>query len=196
MNGNAQQGSQPPAGSVPQAVNVIALVVQSLAVTVEVFIRRRMGSRYLDRQAAVALLLIPGFGLLWPEHDLEPLMWFLAAFLVATTLVRIRSLRRRFRGEEEHSRYNGWPVILSWPVFRRLSEAKAKALAEPFLAFGVGGVTTNVSVPLGAYLMAAAFGLMFSDGMLRAFEQQRLLDLKDQLADQRRIAERFRDVRR
>lgn len=193
--GTQAQPAPPPQGEGPPAINAVWLVASAFAVTVEVFLRREMGSRYLERQAALAVLLIPGFGLFFPEEDLRPLLWFLGAYLAACTVVRVRSLRRRFRGEEEHSRYNGTPIILRWPLLRRLTEARAKMTVEPALVWLAGGLTMNASVPLGAYVMVCAFCLMLCDGMRRAFDAQRDMDLKDQLSDQRRMAERFRRQR-
>lgn len=193
MNAHSNQ-PQPPAqqGRGPSVLQAVWLVASAFAVTLEVFLRREMGSRYLDRQAAAAVLLIPGFGLFFPERDLRPLMWFLGAYLLACSVVRARSLRRRFRGEEEHSRYSGWPVVLRLPLVRRLREARAKAIAEPLLVWIAGGLTLAASVPLGAYLMTAALCLLLCEGMRRGYDAQRLMDMKDALSDQRRLAERFR----
>jgi len=157
-----------------------------------VFLRREIGSRYLGRQAAAAVLLIPGFALFFPEHELRPLLWFLGFYLFACSVVRARSLRRRLRGEEEHTRYCGWPVLLRLPLVRRLSEARVKAYVEPACVWIAGGLVLAVNVPLGAYLMTTALCLLLCEGMRRGYDAQRFMDVKDALSDQRRMAERFR----
>jgi hypothetical protein len=191
-NFNQAQEAPLPQRPANQGLGIVLLVMQTLAVSVEVFLRRRIGSRYMDKPGAFAVLLIPCWSLFWPEEDPRPLFWFLGAYLVMCARVRMTSLRRRFRGEEGHTRYNGWPIILSLPLLRRLSEAKAKAAVEPLLVVLVGAMVMNSSPPLGSYLVAAAVGLMLSHGALEAHERTRLMDMNDSVIDQRHLAERFR----
>ena len=73
MSGNQQTRS----GDVRQAANWVQFIVESWAVSVEVFLRREFGWNYIGAKGAAVLLLVPMFMLLWPEHDPRPLLWFL-----------------------------------------------------------------------------------------------------------------------
>ncbi len=94
------------------AMNLVAFSVQSGAVTVEVFLHSRFGERYIGGQAAAAVVIIPCFGMLFPEHDIRPLFYFLGSFLVMCFLQRMDIMRRLRRGDREHSLYNGFPRLL------------------------------------------------------------------------------------
>ena len=192
MNSSQTQEMGAPQRPGAQGLGIVLLVIQALAASVEVFLRREIGSRYMDKQGALAVLLIPGWCLFWPEKDPRPLCWFLGAYLVMCARVRFTSLRRRLRGEEGHTRYNGWPRILSLPLLRRLSEAKAKAVVEPLLVIGTGALVMNSNPPLGSYLVAAGCGLGLAHGAIEARERTRLMDMSDAVIDQRNLAERFR----
>lgn len=156
------------------------------------FLRRRIGSRYLQLPATAALLLIPGWGLLWPQFDLRPLIGFLCAYIAACAVVRATSLRRRFLGAESHSRYNGWPAILSVPPFRAAREETAKGLLEPLFVLAAGIAIARANVPLGSFLCVAALGLLAVNGFLNAYQNRRAMDIRDSLHDQRTLADRVR----
>lgn len=189
-----QETPQPP---IPRVGNILLLIAQTLAVTVEVFIRRRMGSRYLDVQGALALLVIPFYGAgAWPHKDLHPLMAFLGLYFITCSIVRLNSLKRRFHGEEQHTRYSGRPVIMSLPLFRKVSERKIKTIVEPVLVFVIGSLTTIGNEPLGTFWMVAAVGLFMSEGYRVAHQHRRIMDIKDSIEEQRIMSDLFRQFRK
>jgi hypothetical protein len=105
MQGNQQTSI----GDALKAANWLQFIVESWAVSVEVFLRREFGWNYIGAKGALVLLLVPMFMLLWPEHDLRPLFWFLCTYLVMCAVARAQAWRRRSHGDANHSYYSGWP---------------------------------------------------------------------------------------
>lgn len=174
-------------------VSWLAYLCQILETSVVVFTRSGFGRRYFGLQAFAVLPLLLLYTTFWPEHDPRPIFGYLGAYIVAVALARIGSVRRQRRGEVQHSQYSGTPSILRWPIFRRwLKESTAKGFVEPILviAFGVG--IARLHEPLAVYLVAAAFGQMIAFGIAQAYEDQRLMDMRDAYLEQQHLAERFR----
>lgn len=176
-------------------VSILVFLARTLAVSVEVFLHRSetFGERYLDLQAAAALLLIffwPAF--CEPVHDPLPMLVFLGLYLLACLTVRI-AVHRRIRrgGPQQHSRYTGTPALMK--RFRRTPEIKVKCVVEPIVVFLVGSVLLGFSPPLGGYLMVASAGLFVSTSLAENCDRKRNRDLNDAYIEQTRIAERFRD---
>ena len=76
------------------SMGVGLFICRSFAVSIEVFLHKEMGERYLGLQAAAVLLFVPLFSLFWPGFDLRPLMLFLLAYLVMCFFSRVGSLSR------------------------------------------------------------------------------------------------------
>jgi hypothetical protein len=183
---------QGPFQSARGAMNLVAFIVQSGAVTAEVFLHSRFGERYIGGQAAAALVLIPCFGMLFPQHDIRPLFYFLGSFLVMCFLQRMDIMRRLRRGDREHSMYNGFPRLLRRSRGDR--EQSVKEMLEPVLVFVAGSLLLETNQPLGFYLLFAAFCLMSSNRLIRDADERRLADLHDALFEQRQTMERLRHL--
>jgi hypothetical protein len=78
---------------------ILIFICRSLATSVEVFIHRDIGERYLGTQAVAVLFIVPLFGLGREGYDLRLLLGFLPAYLVMCVIARIGMLKRRWRGE-------------------------------------------------------------------------------------------------
>lgn len=167
---------------------------QSLAVSLEVFLHRRFGERYVGLQGVAAILIIFFYAGFWPGYDVTPLLEFLLAYLALCFLARIGVLRRRRRGgTQEHSHYTGWPRVMR--LTGRLTEITVKQTVEPLLTFLVAVFTLPVSEPLGGYLLLATGGLIVSVNASLGAEHTRAINMNDALIDQRHLAERFRGMR-
>lgn len=173
---------------------LLAFICQALEASVAVFLRRNFGRRYFGRQAAAVLLIVPLWSLGWEGHDPRPLWVFLGLYVLGCLWARLATAWRVWRGhDQEHSYYCGTPGVLFWRLFRgRLSEMQAKGTVEPICVFVIGLLLMPQSEPLGAYLMVAAFGVAASTNIARAYEEKRLLDMRDTFLSQRAFAERFR----
>ena len=187
-----QQESQAGRTGPQPGLGVLLLLLQAFAVVAEVFLHKRIGRRYLDKQAALALLVIPGFVLVWPEEDPRPLLYLLVAFALRCAVLRLQWLRRRTIDVVEHTRYSGWPAILDGRLGNRLSEPTAKSVVEPLLVFFVGAVFCELSKPLGSFGMVSAVCLLVTAKTRLTFERSRIMDLRDAQIDQRNLSEHLR----
>jgi len=168
-------------------------ICRSLSVSVEVFLHRGMGERYLGLQAAAVLLLVPLYSLVWPGYDLRPLMLFLLAYLVMCCLARVSSIAHRLAGEHCHSHYTGWPRGIKPGA--KCSELTVKRVVEPAIVMAAGFLLRQVNPPLGTYLMLAGGSLFISVSASETEQRTRALDMNDAVINQEQVADRFRDMR-
>lgn len=171
---------------------ILAFIVECFAITVILFLRRRFGQRYVGIQAVAGILLILFFCGLCPRYDARPMMLFLIAYIKAFFYARSGVLYRGWRGNTEHSRYNGWPWLMC--IFRSFRETTVKQFIEPPLVLVTGCLFCKLSEPLGAYLIIAAICLFASTSISNAWNRHRLLELNDAVIEQRQLAERFREI--
>lgn len=179
-------------------VNLLMLLCQAMSLTLEVFLHRRFGERYIGLQGLIALGVLLGYAALWPEHSLIPLAVFAVLYIVMVVVARVGVFCRRFSGEQPgpgggHSRYTGEPRLKRW--FPRMSELAFKRVIEPALGFMVGLLVCTASPPLGTYLVLASFALMATVNMTLGYDRQRTLDLSDAVIDQRVLARSYRRQR-
>lgn len=169
-------------------------ICSSLAVTVEVFLHKGMGSRYLGLQALLGAAILFFWGGFWPGHDAGPMLAYFAIFLLFCFAQRMDALKRLANGcAQEHSRYTGRPLLMR--LFRRTDEITIKRIVEPVLVFLGGAMVCDANEPLGKYLMLASFGLFVLVQSNLTFERMRATDMNDALIDQRHVSERFRSMR-
>jgi hypothetical protein len=180
-------------GNGPQAGNIVRLVGEAWAISVEVFLRSRFGSRYIGAKGAIVVLIVPFFIMFWKGHDPRPLLCFLVAYLGLCVLTRIGGLVRRMRGEGDHSRYSGWPRLCR--AFPWLSEVAVKTYVEPCFVLGVAGLVGNWNPPLAAYLGIGALCLLMNVLGNETWIRQRAMDINDAVYEQQSVAERFREMR-
>jgi hypothetical protein len=172
---------------------VVVFLVQAWATSVEVFLHRRFGERYLGVQAAAILLLIPVYCLAWPHQDLQPMIGFLLFYVLMCAIHRIDGLASRLRGMRCHSYYTGWPHLMG--LLKRANEVTVKRYAEPLLVLGIGYFIRGGNPPLGTYLIGSSLCLFLSVTLSEEQSRQRALDLNDAVIDQQQVSERFRTMR-
>jgi hypothetical protein len=167
------------------------LILRSIAVTVEVFLHRSFGSRYIGTQGFVGVLVILFFGAFVGVPGTGGLMVFLAAYLFACLVARVQIDRRKRRGfDPQHSRYTGWPYLMS--IFPRCSELTVKRFIEPVLVVIVAAAVMNAAPALGLYLLMAGGVLFIMVNHDEAEERRRVQNMQDSFIDARDRAERFR----
>jgi hypothetical protein len=130
-------------------------ICQSLGVSVEIFLHRGMGSRYLGFPALAATVLIFFYPVFWPGCNPEPM--------------------------QEHSYYTGRPRLMRY--MGRASEVTIKRLVEPAFVFFTGIFVMPVSEMLGSYLCLAAGGLLVSVNVNLAYERTQAMDMNDASID-------------
>lgn len=186
---------QQPKGAIEQwksSMNFLVFVFQCAAVSVEVFLHRRFGERYIGLQGVLAIVLMLFFSLFFPGHDLHPLVWFLGAYLAMCLCARIGVFYRRFKGEHYHSFYTGSPTIRHF--FPGWKETTVKRFVEPFFVFAIGFALIDYNRPLGAYLIFAAIGLFFTVNLTCMHEHAQALDMHDAVIAQTQVADRVREM--
>ena len=166
-----QQKKQSPLESARTGLAVGLFICRTFAVSIEVFLHRGMGERYLGLQAAAVLLLLPLYSLGWQGYDLRPLMLFLLGYVVMCGFARIGMLVRRSRGEHCHTHYTGWPHGIRPGA--KCSELTVKRIVEPAVVMGAGFLLRQINPPLGTYLMLAAGSLFISVSASDAEERTR-----------------------
>jgi hypothetical protein len=177
------------------ATNWFALICQSMAVSVEVFLHDAFGERYVGGQGLFACLVLLILPIFFPHDDCRPLLWFLLAYLIVCFAIRIETTVRRRRGTlPAHTRYNGWPFLMR--LFPRAKEVTIKRFVEPLLVCAVGMGVIAHNQPLGFYLMAAGFSLAMTNSLYVAQQRVRAMDMNDAVISQSDVAERFRDMHR
>jgi hypothetical protein len=187
------QGEAPkePFQDLRTGLNWIAFISRTGAVTVEVFLHSRFGERYIAMEAVAALVLIPVFGLFWPDSDVLPLMQFMGVYLFMCLMARIGVTARRLRGNGEHSRYTGYPHLVR--MFG-LPEVAVKRFVEPIVVAFAGAVANPLNEPLGGYLMFAAVCLFISTNLDDMWTRTRAIDVHDAVIEQQMAARRFREM--
>jgi len=142
------------------AANFAAWICPSVAITVEVFIHKNFGSRYLSINALRAIPIIVVFSLFFTGEDLVPMFWFLVTYIGMFLIKSAMSQNHTQHGKEAiHSRYTGLPYLCRW--LPKWDEVKVKRL-ESVIVFGIGCVFHDTWHALGDYLMFASFALLSS----------------------------------
>jgi hypothetical protein len=164
------------------------------AMSLEVFLHRDLGERYLGWNAAAVWVLVPLYLLGWQGYDCRPMVLFLPVYLAVCLAARAGMARRRLRGEQCHSMYTGWPRFLGPKA--KISELRMKQVWEPAVTMLLGwAVRDEFNAPLGTYLMIGGVCLFISVSTSTAVERMQALDLSDAVLEQEMVAERFREMR-
>lgn len=173
--------------------NIMTLVAGGVAVTVEVFLRRRIGSRAFGARPLVGIVTLAIFSLLKPRVDPAPLQMFGVAVMVLCFVHRAAGERRAKRGERGHTRYNGEPWLAV--LLPKLDEMTIKRTVEPLLLIGGGLLVHVANELLGLWLIFAGVAIAMTVRTEEYAERQRLMDLGDAMIEQRYRAERLRAMR-
>ncbi|MFO0831531.1 MAG: hypothetical protein U0637_06780 [Phycisphaerales bacterium] len=185
-----QQNLWTPIEDAKRAFSFLAFVAQVLAHPVEVFLRTGFGSQYFGIAALVSFFAVPMWMVFFPTENPAGIWIFWALYLVMQLRARIETTRLLSKGERLHSRYNGFPRLAK--AFKSMPESKLKGSIEPLAVLLTALAVMQGSVPLGSYLIAAAFALAFNNALIDAVTKARVRELNDSLIEQQQLAERFR----
>lgn len=176
------------------AMHWTSFIARTLATSMEVFLHRGFGERYLGMQALAVVPAVFFFTAFWRGHDVSPLLMFVLFYLGMCAAARARMLRSRAAGgPQEHSGYNGQPWLMRfWP---QLSEERLKTTIEPALLLLIGLLVMPLNAPLGSYVMLGAVGMIVSVQMYLADQRARVLDMHDAHVEQQNVVEGFRHAR-
>jgi hypothetical protein len=187
----SQNNGPNPLSDARQAMHWAVLLITAYSTSVEVFLRKGMGPRYLGWQAVGVLLLVPAHTYLMPDFPVDGLLLFLALYLLACVVQRIGMVIDHWRGVVVHSRYNGRPRLMSSNC--GMDEPTFKTWVDPFVV-GVVGVAVWDSVDrlLGIYLLIATVALHLQGRLCALYETTEQLDLRDAAIEQQQRADLFR----
>jgi hypothetical protein len=172
---------------------VFMLLAYAWSASIEVFLRRRFGERYLAVRGPAVIPLVLLYGACWEGRDITPMLCFLAAYLVMCARARVEILARRKSGEPGHTMYNGLPRLTRFVP--RWREATVKRFAEPLLVLAAGGLACAIDEPLGLYLILGSFFVFATATVGTGWDRNRVLDLNDAVIEQQWRAEQFRAIR-
>lgn len=168
----------------------------------EILLHKRLGRRALGVDAFMAffqmICVVALFGYYYESgphqrqfyYDPSPLLIYLFLYIIALAGARFTLWRREGRGEIEHSRYNGYPVLLSQRMAR--FERPFKLIVEPALVLMLGLKLWSWNMPLGIYVTFNAFCMCWGNLVNWQFQGRRSLDMRDAMIEQRNNAQSLR----
>jgi hypothetical protein len=192
----SQPDSSNPMQNFRQNANIAVFLMQTLATSIQVFIRGGFGARYLGLNAAAVLVIVPLFFTFKRVTDFREIGFYLAGYVVMCCLHRHGIKLRLKRGDVWHSYYDGKPVLKRFFPRLKCSEITFKRWIEPFLVLGAGLLWARGNEPIGTYLMLCGASIACLTHMSQVQDEVRLNDLNDSVIEQRTLAERFRDSSR
>jgi hypothetical protein len=186
------QNPQPPStGNGQLLAGLVEGIARAIALTVEVFLHRGFGSRYVGC-GLLGTVIIFVFAQFFPAEDPRPILCFLIAYGVLWLVATVGVLIRYWRGNDRvHSRYNGRPFL--WHLLPNWKEQSVKHL-EALMVILLGYGVHFLNCPLGDYLMCAASLVFLRGWNLAATRRSRAVEMNDSVIEQRIIGERFRDM--
>ena len=191
MQQQSQRSKEPSPAASQLVVGLVEGVIRSTALTVEVFLHRGFGARYIGC-GFMGMVVMFVFSMCFPDQNPRPLLCFIAVYGVVWVITAICTLIRFWRGKNAvHSLYTGRPYL--WRLLESWKEQNVKyveALALILLGYGVH----RLNHPLGDYLMVAASIVLMRGYNLAAQRRSRAIEMNDSVIEQRLVAERFRDM--
>ena len=173
-------------------MNLLMVVLHIYSTSIEVFLHRGMGARYLGLQAVFVLFLVPLHTGFMRTKDPSLTGLFLLAYLGACLGQRAIMLARQRTGEVVHSRYNGYPWLLG--AKSRIDELTWKGRVEPLLVVLGGVLFACLDEGFGSFVMTAGGAMFLKNLMHQQLRSQELMDMQDSLVEQQQRAAQFRQM--
>lgn len=174
---------------------IVNWVARGCANTVEVFLHKRFGHRYLGVHSLIPLPIMFFYTAYWAEegYDVRPMASFMFLYVLALPLAMLGSSIARWRGKVEHSRYNGLPRLFNAETIKK--EVRVKEIYEPLLVVLFGFFLTDLySPPLGLWLVLAGVCLGGINSQIRQRQNEQDWDLQDAMIEQRFRMEEAREM--
>jgi hypothetical protein len=163
---------------------------RSLALSVEVFLHRGFGTRYIGC-GFMGVVLIYLFSMFFPPQEIQPLLLFAALYGLVWLISSIGVLIRYWRGRRNvHSLYTGRPFISSVLPWKESSVKQIEAFGIILFGLGVHLFTR----PLGDYLMLAGAFVFLRTYCLAAEQRNMAAQLNDSVIEQQQVADRLQEI--
>jgi hypothetical protein len=188
------QNTQPPSplGNSNWFGEVIGGLYRAVCLTVEVFVHRTFGYRYVGAGLAGVVILL-AFSTLFPNDDPLPLLCFTGAYLILWIMATASLLIRRWRSRDrQHSHYTGRPWLWQWllPSWKEDNFKHLEAIAIGLLGTAIHPWTH----PLGDYLVMAASMVLARNYCLAVRQRDQAIAMNDMVIEQQMVVDRFRDL--
>ncbi len=167
-------------------------LVRGVAVSVEVFLHRRFGLRYLSQYGCLGAFVMMLYWFCWPDAESGPFMAYLFLYLANWLFITFTTRVRFWRGDNEHTLYSGYPIVLRRG--REHREYKVKQFFEPLLVGAVGFYVLQWNRPLGIYWIGAGVCLFISSAWERSWLNWQALALHDATLEQQQSFRRFKEI--
>jgi hypothetical protein len=191
MPQQSQRSQQPSPVASQLVIGLVEGVIRSTALTVEIFLHRGFGVRYIDC-GLLGMVVMFVFAMCFPDQNTRPLLCFMAVYGVVWLITTICTLIRFWRGKNVvHSLYTGRPFL--WRLLESWREQNVKYV-EALLVILLGYGVHHLNRPLGDYLMVAASVVLLRGYNIAAQRRLRAMEMNDSVIEQRLVAERFRDM--
>lgn len=176
--------------------DLLRLIRDAWAVSLEVFLHHRFGEKYLwGIHAVFGLFVMFGIILCNPYADGRPMVIVIGAYLFLLLILRVETVGIGRRGQYVHSYYNGTPWLMSLWGFSKMDEVKVKG-AEGGVLVLAGLLLLPINAPLGLYLGMGAFCLCMKIDAQEKQVREEVKRVQDALFERRMIAEQLRDSQR
>jgi hypothetical protein len=173
---------------VKDGLNLAYTLFSGHALACMIPMRKDFGREYLGWTGLAGFSVILVYGGLMNSYAMYV---YLCLYLLMVLMHRIRNFSNRGK-VITHSRYNGFPW-LACKLFPRIrTEGNLKG-AEAFLCLGLGWLLTYVDQPLGWFVMAGWFSIMFSESLIVETQRRRLQAMRDAEIEQQALAEQYRE---
>lgn len=173
-----------------RAFNWFMTAIEGPAMSLKVFLHYRFGSQQPGLAGVLAFVILYGFIGSCPPYSPRPLIGFAGLFLLALICRRIGAGLRSFRGDDEHSWFDGYSIVSR--VLPFIGDETAKRYVEPLLSLGVAIACMPWSPPLGVYLITATFCLALTTHARAGIQYRQLKRMRDQYIEQKNRARSVR----
>ena len=171
-------------------VNFATWLFHTLAITLNVFTHFGLGERSIGIPGVIAILPLLFYAAVFEKYNSGPMGLFIFLYIVMCCFWQTYAwFRREILKRIVHTRYSGKPYLCL--LVPRWDEVIVKRI-EPLIVIALSFFVMKWNIPLGFYLMIAAFGQGGSLAISRMIKLNRQLDAMDNMIDQQQNAE---DVR-
>ena len=154
-----------------------------------VFLRTGFGKEYPGVAALLGLIIM----VLYAGFARVPEMFaYIAVWLFAVILQRVKTFALARKGVVVHSRYWGYPWLAFMVPFVR-KEGTARGIIEPMLCSVIGWVLTSWSPGVGGFVIVAGWANAIAGAIVADVDRKKLQAMRDAEIEQRYLA---RDVSR
>ena len=169
------------------SVNFLYFLAKSHCFCLWPFMRHSFGIHMPGFLGLFAMFII--IGQFMATRDLV-MMQYLCVWFVLLIFHRIRGTFLWYRGQREHSEYDGWPWLAMRVPFTK-NEVHAKN-AEPNLCLILGAVLVLFSPALGSFVAFGFISMLIVRATNLEVQRRQVVAMHDLQLEQQAIAERMR----